>query len=169
MDTARSVKALETSLAITDNHIATLEQALTAANTIIVEIKAASGTAVLASISASASTASSSVSNLASELRKRADRGKNVIITDIENSGNDDVIVRNILITELQIVSTVTSISRLGKGKANQPAPMLIVFQCPEHASAVIKCAKNFRLSADQHVKTSHYISPDYTKLERQE
>ena len=55
----------------------------TAANTIIAELEAAQGTTGLASTSASASTASSSVSNLASELRERADTGARVSVSQV--------------------------------------------------------------------------------------
>ena len=74
------------------------------------------------------------------------------------DNGNDNYIVRNNLITELQLTSAVAFSSRFGKGNANQSVSVRGKFQCFTDASAVITDAKN-PLSADQHIKSSVYIS----------
>ncbi len=110
------------------NRIPALERTLIATNIIIVELKAAQGTNTFASISALASAALNSVSNLTWELRKRAVRGKDVIIIDVVDSGNVMAVLPETysITTEIQVTLAMISILRLYKGSVNRPGTMVI-------------------------------------------
>ena len=109
------------------------------------------------------------VAAIVDEVRERAIRSKNVVVTGIKADGHEDAMVAHILSNELHLTSTAVSCTRLGGGTARRPAPLLVTFASPTEASAVIKVAKSLRSSTDADIKSIVYISPDYTKLERKE
>ena len=74
-----------------------------------------------------------------------------------------------IITNELNLQVRPTSVSKLGKGYGGRPAPLLLKFSTSDDAASVIKSDKNLRTSTDNDIKSSVFISPDYTKLERHE
>lgn len=171
-ETNRKLTALEGSLVSAMDRIATLERSLNAANTTIAELKAAAGTQTPAAGSTGTPPILPPVQNVAAivdEVRERAIRSKNVVVTGIKADGHEDAMVAHILSNELHLTSTAVSCTRLGGGTARRPAPLLVTFASPTEASAVIKVAKSLRSSTDADIKSTVYISPDYTKLERKE
>ena len=62
------------------------------------------------------------------------------------------------------------SVTRMGTGSTNRSTPPLLVkFASTADTSTVIRSAKKLRSSTNADIKSSVFISSDYTKLERQE
>ena len=171
-ETNRKLAALEGSIVSAIDRIATLERSLNAANATIAELKAAAGTQTPTAGGTGTPPILPPVQNVAAivdEVRERAIRSKNVVMTGIKADGHEDAMVAHILSNELHLTSAAVSCTRLGGGTARRPAPLLVTFASLTEASAVIKVAKSLRSSTDADIKSTVYISPYYTKLERKE
>ena len=173
-ETTRKLDALEASLNAAITRIATLERSLAAANATIAELKAAPVTATHppagTSAPAIAIPGSTSVTVLADELRERKDRSTNIVIFGIKTGGDDDDAVDNILSNELHLTVSATSVTRMGASSTARPSPPILVkFATAADAITVIRSAKNLRSSTNADIQSSVFISPDYTKLEREE
>ena len=90
------------------------------------------------------------------------------MIFGVKDVNQDENSVEHIITNELNLQVRPTSISRLGKGNGGRPAPLLLRFSTSDDAASVIKSGKNLR-STNNDIKSSVFISPDYTKLERHE
>ena len=176
-DTAVRILTLETSIADLGNRVATLERSLTVANVTIAELQAiptqnSSTTATQPSTIANPTSREPSIGNISSvagELQERTLRKKNIVIFGLVPAGQDNEdAVRKIIVDELHLPADFQSVHRLGNGSRG-PAPVLVKFASEAAASAVVHLAKNLRSSSNDAVRTSVFISPDYTKLEKHE
>ena len=100
---------------------------------------------------------------------ERANRSKNVLIFGVKDVNQDENSVEHIITNELNLQVRPTSVSRLGKGNGGRPASLPLKFSTSDDAASVIKSGTNLRFSTDNDIKSSVFISPDYTKLERHE
>ena len=173
-DAQRGIQALEAALTVAVNRIATLERSLATANLTIAKLEAATVTLAaptppINTPTVNSTTTGNNVASLAGELRERANRSKNVLIFGVKYVNQDENSVEHIITNELNLQVRPTSVSRLGKGNGGRPAPLFLKFSTSDDAASVIKFGKNLRSSTDNDIKSSVFISTDYTKLERHE
>ena len=110
-----------------------------------------------------------SVNDIARELRLRATKEANIIISGMPASldNTDAKLVENLLHDELNISTNVLRCSRLGKPDQTRPQLVLATLAHASDAREAIKRATALRTSTNVHVRNDIYINPDLTQEQR--
>ena len=110
-----------------------------------------------------------SVNDVARELRLRATKEANIIISGMPASldNTDAKLVENLLHDELNISTNVLRCSRLGKPDQTRPQLVLATLAHASDAREAIKRATALRTSTNVHVRNDIYINPDLTQEQR--
>jgi hypothetical protein len=113
-----------------------------------------------------------SINDLVAELHLRESKKLNIIVHGLPISQDDGASFTELMDTELGLKPHVQSVKRL-VGKASttstKPAPLLVVLRDSDDRRALLRNARKLRDSSDAVTKSSIFINPDLTQIERQE
>jgi len=106
------------------------------------------------------------------DLRRKQHRSNNIVVSGLQYSDNDAVMVTEMLEeefggdTELWPGVSVARCQRLGKQQDNKLQPLLVTLDSRDQAEYYIKNARYLRSSNNQDIKRNVYINADLTPSE---
>jgi len=97
--------------------------------------------------------------------QRRNDRVANLVVSGVQPMSQvaDNIIIANIIRSEIGVEPDIVHCRRLGKITAGKVQPLLVVLRSASHADEILACAKNLRKSIHSVVKDHVFINRHLT------